>query len=424
MNTAISRRVFLASGIAASIPGSQVRSLVASERDEVRSQSQTLIKSLSDYLLDQQSPDGAWKSKTYALLKSGQALTPFVLSALLDANSEFAASTMAQSALSWMKSQLDTGVLGVADPEVLEYPVFASAFALRCFQQMNGNDAVVDSLRRFLIREQFSESRGFSKSDSAYGGWGFGGTQPPGQTGHMDLAHTRWALAAFHASASKSLPDDQLSLATVSELDRINLNSQHFLRLMQKHPSETRPHPGDMSAVNLDPRAKGYLYDGGFYFSPIVMAANKGRMGHKKGHTYFRSYATATCDGVIALLASRVDASDERVSSARAWLENNSDWEYPEGIPRDYPEPWGEAVYFYHQAVRAEAYWRLGIRGDWAEQLMHRLQRHQKSDGSFVNQQSGLMKENDPLMCSGLVLIAATYAMRQINDATASSAAR
>ncbi|GAA4457494.1 terpene cyclase/mutase family protein [Novipirellula rosea] len=389
----------------------------------VRSQSQSLITSLSDYLIGQQSPDGGWKSQTYALLKSGQALTPFVLSILQDCNSSFAESVAAARARSWMINQMRNGVLGVADADVLEYPVFASAFALRCFEAMPDNDAAVDSLRRFLIREQFTESRGFSKSDLAYGGWGFGGTQPPGQTGHMDLSHTRWALAAIRATDDRSSYDDQASTTPNPELDQIYSNAQHFLRLLQKHPSEPRPHPGDMSAVNLDPRAKGYLYDGGFYFSPLVIAANKGRMGQKNGHTYLRSYATATCDGVIALLASGGDASDERVMSARAWLQQHSDWEYPEGIPREHPEPWGDAVYFYHQAVRAEAYWRLGIGGDWAEQLVHRLQRHQRPDASIVNQRSGLMKENDPLLCSALALIAAHYADQQINDATASSSA-
>ena len=36
------------------------------------------------WLWAQQDADGAWRSRTYGLLRSGQALTPFLLHALLD----------------------------------------------------------------------------------------------------------------------------------------------------------------------------------------------------------------------------------------------------------------------------------------------------------------------------------------------------
>ena len=36
------------------------------------------------YLWKQQAADGGWHSHTYGLLRSGQALTPFVLGALLE----------------------------------------------------------------------------------------------------------------------------------------------------------------------------------------------------------------------------------------------------------------------------------------------------------------------------------------------------
>ena len=57
-------------------------------------------------------------------------------------------------------------------------------------------------------------------------------------------------------------------------------------------------------------------FDGGFYFSPIVLGANKGRIersaGDEPSRAFFRSYATATCDGVLALLAAGVDPKDQR----------------------------------------------------------------------------------------------------------------
>ena len=41
-----------------------------------------------EYLWSQQASDGGWHSRTYGLLRSGQALTPFVLDALLQAEAQ------------------------------------------------------------------------------------------------------------------------------------------------------------------------------------------------------------------------------------------------------------------------------------------------------------------------------------------------
>ena len=362
--------------------------------------SRSLIAKLSQFLWRSQSDDGRWSSSTYALLRSGQALTPFVLSTLLKANAMNRDTEQANMAKKWILAQLRGGALGLSDAEVLEYPVFASAFAMSCLVLLDSpeHDAPIAALRRFLLNQQLVETRGFKPSDLAYGGWGFGGVHAPGQSGHMDLSHTRWALTALSASAAGADSRPYQSKA------------QRFLRLVQKCPDEDREVPLDDGHGGGNIVQHNPPYDGGFYFSPIVLAANKGRLQRAGDRSYVRSYATATCDGVMALLAAGVHPHEERILSARHWLEANPDWEYPAGIPKDYPEPWGDAVYFYHQAVRAEAYRSLGIRGDWAERLIERLHTHLQRDGSIINQRSPLMKENDPILCSTLALIAATNA--------------
>ena len=103
---------------------------------------------------------------------------------------------------------------------------------------------------------------------------------------------------------------------------------------------------------------------------------------------------------------------------AKRWLTNHPSWEYPDGIPRDYPEPWGDAVYFYHQAVRASAYRQAAIgatasgeqttqvRPNWERNLSERLAIQLREDGSVVNEKCALMKEDDPLLSTSLALIA------------------
>lgn len=372
-----------------------------------------LISWLSSALWAAQQTDGRWSSAQYGLLRSGQALTPFVLLALLDADelhtseNNHAHDPGVSAASEWIRGQLRRGRLGIADPDVLEYPVYASALALQCLLRTECSQpeigGEIDALADFLLAEQFDESRGFEREDLAYGGWGFGGEYPPGRTGHMDLAHTRHALEALAAAGV--------------DPSHFRLPAESFLGLVQKHPADFRLQPGNDTASDVKRLTpNGTCYDGGFYFSPIVLEANKGRLQRGTVHRCFRSYATATCDGVLALLAAGVPTADERLQSATGWLLAHPDWEYPAGIPRDYPEPWGAAVYFYHQAVRARAYRALRIDGEWPEQLVERIGSHVRVDHLVVNRQSALMKEDDPTLCTTLALMALTEAGAAIEE--------
>ena len=49
-----------------------------------------MVQRATRFLWSKQSPDGAWRSETYGLLKSGQSLTPFVLLALSEVPPEIA----------------------------------------------------------------------------------------------------------------------------------------------------------------------------------------------------------------------------------------------------------------------------------------------------------------------------------------------
>jgi hypothetical protein len=63
---------------------------------------------------------------------------------------------------------------------------------------------------------------------------------------------------------------------------------------------------------------------------------------------------------------------------------------------------WGQALHYYHLAVRAEACAALGV-GDsrfWAE-IARLLALRQRPDGSFANA-NHLMKEDDPLLATAL----------------------
>lgn len=382
----------------------------------------------ADYLWSRQAEDGGWHSEKYGLLRSGQALTPFVLHGLLLIPTEVhpGRADRVDRALAFIRRHTnEQGVLGVADPDVLEYPNYATAYALRCLQLVGAvqDRELIERMRAYLQAEQFTESRGIDSQSLAFGGWGFGGDQPFGETGHMDIAHTRRVLQALRESC---VEDRQ-----------VYSRAERFLGIVQRHPTDRRPQPKSHAVAGLltEPPAStaGLLqsmgtgsashdsarrlsadegapanYDGGFYFSPVVLAANKGReaRGAQGEVIGFRSYATSTCDGVLSLLACNVGIDDPRLRDATTWLAKHPNLDYPAGVPTDHPEPWGEAIHFYHLASRAEVYRCMNWPGDWRAEIEHVVVRDQRADGSFVNARSHLMKEDDPLLCTALALTA------------------
>jgi len=183
--------------------------------------------------------------------------------------------------------------------------------------------------------------------------------------------------------------------------------AQAFLRLVQRHPADTRPQPPVTEVAN-----ENVPYDGGFYFSPVVLEANKGALVESEDGSYFESYTSATCDGVLSLLEAGVAKEDERVLAAREWLQSHPRLDYPEGIPEDDPEAFGDAIFFYHLAARAEVYEALDWPGDWRDAMSTELAPRQLLDGSFVNTRNHLMKEDDPLLATALAVIALTRAAR------------
>jgi hypothetical protein len=345
-------------------------------------------------LWQKQADDGGWHSETYGLFRSGQALTPFVLHALISADPKTCPQPAGRvaRALSFLRRHVNAeGRLGVADPDVLEYPNYATAYALRCLVRAGAStDApLIARIRERLVAEQYAPASGFSETSLVFGGWGFGGPRTASRPGHMDLAHTRRVAEALREAKGVDSAVFERTLA--------------FLRLMQRHPTETRPHPAPLS-IPAAP-ARGKRFDGGFFFSPVVLDANKGDVLADAGGAFHGSYATATGDGLLALLASGLPREDERVRAARGWLDGHQRLDHPEGVPAG-PQDWGQAVYYYHLAVRAEVETALGRAGRLRTAIVRELAARQRSDGSFANEANHLMKEDDPLLATALAVVA------------------
>jgi squalene-hopene/tetraprenyl-beta-curcumene cyclase len=369
-------------------------------RGEGATVDESLAKAVA-YLWRQQGEDGGWHSPQYGVLKSGQALTPFVLHAQLQALGDMSGDEAGGvvRAAQFIARHIDKhGALGRSDAELTEYPVYSTAFGVLALGRVQGYhhilgpdaDRDVHRMREYLVSAQYDAGEGLKPSDAAFGGWGFQEVLRPGKLGHMDLAHTRYALQALGPYVyAKRTPE------------HVGDNAEHFLRVVQKHPDAVAQQPAANSKAHHGPTP----FDGGFYFSPVVLTANKGRVEEEPA-PHWRSYATATCDGILALLAAGVPPEEPRVAAAVSWLERHTDVDYPQGVPTEHPEPWGEAIRFYHYSVRAEVYRKLKFPAEQRAKLAAAVVKHQRADGSFVNNVSPLMKEDDPVLCTALAVVA------------------
>jgi hypothetical protein len=322
----------------------------------------------AQYLWAQQAADGGFHSVTYGLLRSGQSLTPFVLGALLRVPDGIVPvpSGAVDRAIAFIRKHTNVdGAVGATGGEA-DYPNYATALAV---------DALVAAQRRLpavtmranagsrtediapmiaqLRAQQFSEANGWTPEHSAYGGWGMGGAihRPP-DAGHVDLSMTRFVLEALRASGVDG-SDPAMNRARV------------FLGRSQNP-------------------------DGGFLFSPVMPALNKASQSAEG----FVSYGTATADGVLALRASGVPDSDDRIARAIAWIDRNHQTDRVPGFDTgESPRAlWGAGLRFYYAAAIARARPHLSFRLP-----------DQTDDGSFRNA-IGLVKEDDPLIATAFAI--------------------
>lgn len=325
------------------------------------------------WLWSRQEADGGWHSHTYGLLRSGQALTPFVLDALLEVPEEVYPQPRAaiDRALAFIRAQTQPGgALGTADRDIPDYPNYATALAVSALCRAHRPDwqAQIAPMAAYLRLQQFTEQNGWTPRDPAYGGWGMGGERrTPPFTGHVDLSMTRYVLDALRAAGA-------------ADTDPVFARARIYVERCQNFDPE---HP-DAS-------------DGGFFFSTTEADTNKA--GQDGNH--FRSYGTTTADGILALLAAGNSPTSPRVLAARQWLTaHHRDLDVP-GFAGEAYQRWPHGLAFYYAASSTRAFHLLGLNP--GDRVLQGLQQEQRSDGSWSNPEN-LVKEDDPLIATSFAL--------------------
>jgi hypothetical protein len=345
-----------------------------------------------DYLLGQQSADGAWRSDVYATFKDGTALTPLAVTTLQDALDgnvrNHAIEEAIRRGLAWLAKlprpdgSIDPG------PDGFDYPIYTATLTVKAFSHPSGKEHLKlrDGWVQFVKDRQLTEKLGWKPDEKQYGGWGYCRVIPtkpePGKFAppliESNLSATLYALDALRAAG---VADEAIYKAAAV-----------FVRRCQNFPPEEKE-------VVIYPLP---VNDGGFHFIYDDPVRNK---AGQDGHTppVFHSYGSTTADGLRALELCGLAEDQLRCAAARNWLQISFKADKHPGYYIRQHEANRNAVYYYYAAsvARAFAEYKLTLPGnrDWVAELRPELVKRQKRDGSWTNP-IDLVRENDPIVAT------------------------
>ena len=291
---------------------------------------------------------------------------------------------------------------GLEDPAlVVPHRVYATALLVLARRLRGASSAEVGELTAWLGGAQVHERQGYDPIDSRYGAWSYYDGYRS-EALRTDVSTARYALQALDAAG---LARDH------PVWERAGL----YLQAVQNQSLVTAPEDRDHLAER---RAR----DGGFGFTPRNSKAGQDLVGDAL--IVWRSYGSATADGLLGLLAvrgidhrSRADAplpEDPQIQAALRWLARRYTLVENPGFGDD-PVGWGQGLVFYYLAALAEAFHRAGVqavvepggrRRLWAEELALQLGDLHGRKGYRFQSESGLMHEDEPVIAASFAVVA------------------
>lgn len=257
---------------------------------------------------------------------------------------------------------------------------YETAICLLAFNAANQNgkyDALLKQAEKYLRKLQWDDSENCEKSDSKFGGAGYGRTGD-----RPDLSNTSFFMDALQAAgAKKDDPAFQNALIFLSRCQ--NLESEH----------NTTAFP---SKVN----------DGGFYYTPAAGGNSQAGMTENGG---LRSYASMTYAGLKSMVYAGLTPDDKRVKAALEWIKKHYSVNENPGLAQ-------QGVFYYFQVfAKSLSTMNLdhvvddgGKSHDWRKELAEHLFELQQQNGAWLNKNDRWM-EGDPNLATAYTLMALKY---------------
>jgi len=247
----------------------------------------------------------------------------------------------------------------------------------------------IEKARAFLEKLQGDESEGYSKSDWAYGGFGYGDEERP------DLSNTQFAMDALKLAGAA--PDDPAIRRALIFLERCQNRSE------SNHVEISRD---GVTAVAGN--------DGGGVYYPGNSKAGMEKL--PDGKVVPRSYGSMTYALLKGFVFAGVPKDDPRMKDALAWCRAHYTLDRVPGY-EEMAKASPRAAYqglFYYFLTMANALSAYGgdvietpdgKKHNWREELASRLVSLQRPDGSFVNENSARWYEGDDVLATSYAVL-------------------
>ncbi|HEX5175435.1 MAG TPA: hypothetical protein VFV83_00315, partial [Chthoniobacteraceae bacterium] len=252
------------------------------------------------FLCEQQSADGAWRSQQYGAFRQGDALTPLVVCALQEIRQPNPVTQNAvASGVAWLRAFAKRRANNGEPWRNLAYPLFSAAFATQVFASVE-DDVTMEFWLKIVKALRSRPNLGWPQSSPANGAWG-------------DAVEPPQALAGGGTAQTPDMIAPNIS-ATLLALDALTAAGE----------GNTAPQalPFIKRCQNFPETSASLFDDGGFFYAINDAVRNKAGIAGSddSGRERYRSYGSATCDGILALRAAGSASDDPRCVAALRWL--------------------------------------------------------------------------------------------------------
>lgn len=364
--------------------------VVAVKRDLV-TDSAAAVERACTWLVSRQLEVGAWREFDVETTVPSAAVTALVLrcGAQVAPSHRGPLGPAMERGASWLINRMGPEGAVLATDDGVSYRQHATALALHGLALLDPerHGDAMSRMASFLRSQQASEETGFHRYRLEYGGFNY-----------LDLL----SPDTFRADVSLiSMVTEALEISGLEPQSPVMRRARRFLTRCQNRPRASGPNAGHA------------VFDGGFTAQP-----DGGKSGVEELESFdfvFRSYGSATADGLRALIATGHALDSPAVSVARDWLHRNWTLRHNPALRDPSQFHYDRAIFFYYLFSVCEALARTsrdgwlkssqGVPIDWASSMATFLITKQSAQGSWKNPVPA-MHEDDPDIATSFAVIA------------------
>ena len=342
----------------------------------IKLETQEVIKKGNKFIISQQNKEGYWGDPDLPAF-TGFAIKCLLLDPSFDLKGPVPAPV--KKGIEWLLSQQkeDGGIYGRG---MATYSTSASIMALWIAGPEKYKDQII-SARNFLINHQTDWGVKGENDTKFDGGIGYGGSRA-----HSDLSNTHRALEALYTTRA---------LATDSgDKKAMELDWEAALKFVSRCQNLQATNKGEKTGN-----------DGSFVYYPGNSKAGEA-VDSKTGRVALRGYGSMSYSGLLSLVYSDLDESDQRVKAVINWLSDNYTLKENPGLG-------GQGLYYYYHAMAKSLVAANkpilegtdGLKIDWRSELAATVINAQREDGSWINTEASRWMENDPVLVTSYAVM-------------------